>query len=293
MIGHTPEMGRAYENRAVVYTSAGESVDLSEHFRGQPLVLVMGGPSLLDEDLFALRESGVMTLGVNNSWAVFRPHLWCALDSPGNFLSQGWRDPRIMKFAPVGAYRRRLREKTKSGFRTLSLTAGRAPNTFFYKPASGFVPDTFFSSPVFCTGSHNRQRDATGIRGFRSSFLIALRLAVYLGFRDLYLIGADFRMPGSEEGPQYADGDTHEPRLVKHNNALYRALSRRMRALAPELIRRDVRLTNCTPRSGLEGVSHRPLRDVLEGILNPGPVGFPTAGYHEASGPRKPKEPEE
>ena len=58
--------------------------------------------------------------------------------------------------------------------------------------------------------------------------LVALRLLHYLGFRTVYLIGADFKMT-PEQGHAFDEARSAES--VRHNNVLYDSLNRRFEAL--------------------------------------------------------------
>ncbi|MFN5959805.1 MAG: hypothetical protein ACK462_17910, partial [Planctomyces sp.] len=53
-----------------------ESVSLSGFYRGRSAFLILSGPSLTQLDLSALNKRGIVTMAVNNAWAVHRPTLW-------------------------------------------------------------------------------------------------------------------------------------------------------------------------------------------------------------------------
>lgn len=76
-----------------LYTTAGDSVSLTDFYRGRSAFLVCSGPSLVEHDLSKLDRRGIVTMGVNNSWAVHRPTLWTCVDNPGRFIDTGWKDP--------------------------------------------------------------------------------------------------------------------------------------------------------------------------------------------------------
>lgn len=267
------------DNRMVLYTGACESVCLRDWFIGQALVITLGGPSLAGADLDALRASGVMTMGVNNTWAVYRPDLWVSADAASTFLDSGWADPRILKFAPLAELRTRLRRKLPDGsFVPISRTPMVSPRTLFYKRRAGFHPDLFLDQPLPAFGAKNGQLDLTGVRGCRSVLLIALRLAHYLGFRRVALIGADFRVP--DDGPQYASGDFHEPRVAAGNRNAYRALDERLGRLSPVFARAGFSVVNATPGSAMQALPVAGLGEFLEQNAVRDPVGMDAVGWY-------------
>jgi len=78
--------------------------------------------------------------------------------------------------------------------------------------------------------------------------LAALSLLHYLGFRHVYLVGADFRMSETEK---YAFDEGRTKAATRHNNVLYESLDRRFKALAPHFAEQGFKIWNCTPGSGL------------------------------------------
>lgn len=81
--------------------------------RGACAFLVLNGPSLADSDRELLSQPGVMTAGVNNGAAHFRPHFWFSVDAPARFLSSIWLDPRICKFVGDGKAANPIRDEDK------------------------------------------------------------------------------------------------------------------------------------------------------------------------------------
>lgn len=274
------------ENRMVLYTGAGESVSLEGFFIGQPLVLICGGPSLRDEDLAALRSSGVMTMGLNNSWGVYRPDIWVSADPSSRFLDSGWRDPRILKLCPLSEATTRLRRKTPNGFSPIALKPCTAPRTLFYKRGVSFNPDTFLDQPVPSLGSRSRCLDLSGVQGSRSVMLIALRMAHYLGFRSVGIIGADFSMP--EDGEHYAAGEKHGPSIARGNQNTYEGLNHRFARMAEHFKSRDFHVINCTQGSRLDAFDRMSLEKFLSVVpKNPGPEGQDSTGWYDNHNPQR------
>ena len=280
-----------YANRFVLYTSAGESMDLQNHYFGEALFITLGGPSLVKEDLAALRASGVMTMGVNNTWSIYRPDLWVSIDPASTFLPNGWADPRILKLVPCSQRRTHLRRREPNGeFVKLGRTPGKSPNTFFFNPHAGFEPANFLDHPRIEIGSPGTSRDGLGFKGQRSVFLAAIRFAVYFGFKRVYLLGADFHMADPGE-PQYATGEEKGVGGVVHNNRTYRALNARMEALGPYLTAQGVSVVNLTTDSGLTCLPSEGLHGALEREALSGPEGVDSVGYYAKHEPEKDPEP--
>ena len=222
----------------------GTRVSLENWYRGKSIFLLGGGPSLADMDLQGLRRPGVTTLGVNNVWAVFRPSLWICIDRPANFLPTGWKDPSIIKFAPAGKIDDYLHEKQPDGkFKVSTTTLRDMPSVFYFPRNEIFQPKQFFSERTINWGCHKNAKDPFGHTGSRSVMLAALRLSVYLGFKRIYIIGADFKMKDSpQRAPvrNYAWEQWRHESSVRGNNKTYRVLNKRLASLLPGLKRREV-----------------------------------------------------
>ena len=73
-----------------LYTADFDSVSLDGFYRGRSAFLILSGPSLTQIDLAALNKRGIVTMAVNNAWAVYRPTLWTCVE-PG---CPTWLRPR-------------------------------------------------------------------------------------------------------------------------------------------------------------------------------------------------------
>lgn len=112
-----------------------------------------------------------------------------------------------------------------------------------------------------CWGNHTSTKDSLGIKGKRSVMLVALRLLHYLGFRTVYLVGADFKMT-PEQG--YAFDEHRSAEAVRHNNVLYAALNQRFDALRDHFKHHRFTVINCTPGSGLTAFDHVPFEQAVD-----------------------------
>jgi hypothetical protein len=235
--------------RLVLSTPGRETIDLAGWYARRSVFLICSGPSLNAMDLSHLNQRGIVTFGLNNSWAVHRPNLWTCVDPPEKFCDRGWKDPGIIKLVPEHQRARRLRVKRDDGtFRPSQFRPEDMPSTFFYPASTAFDARRFWSQPSVCWGNNAEVPDAQGIKGGRSVMLAALRLIHYLGFRVVFLLGADFNMR-TDADANYAFAQERTKQAVEHNNRLYRALDQRLNTLRRHV--RDFYVFNCTPGSAL------------------------------------------
>jgi len=243
-------VGRFLQPAPMLFTRDGHNVFLGDIYRGWPAFLIGGGPSLNSHDLALLQHRGVLTLAVNNAAAVVRPNLWTSVDDPGNFTDAIWRDPGILKFVPLCHMEKPFRVRDSHGELVPSAErVGDMPGVFGFRRNEAFVADQWLYEDTFNWGNHSELVDASGNRGGRSVFYIALRLLFYLGVRKVYLIGCDFRMELGK--PNYAFDQDRTRGAVKNNNNTYRILNVRLSQLKPHFEREGFEVYNCTPNSGL------------------------------------------
>lgn len=236
-----------------LYTTSMRPIILRDWYRGQACFLLCNGPSLAAMDLTMLRLPGIMTMGMNNGWAIFRPDLWICVDRPGSFIDTGWKDPRITKFVPTEALRSKLHVKKQDGtFKKSAFAVSDMPAVFCYMRNNRFDPETFLHEDSVNWGCGEVITDSLGIRGGRSVMLASLRILCYLGFTRVYIVGADFKMAWQPDGQgNYAFKQWRWKSSVTGNNASYEALNRRFEALQPKLLEEGIKVFNCTPGSGL------------------------------------------
>jgi hypothetical protein len=252
---------RPAKNGLRLYTTDFDSVSLSDFYRGRQAFLVLSGPSLADHDLSLLDRRGIVTMGVNNSWSVHRPTLWTCVDSPGRFIDTGWKDPGILKFVPMSSWNARLRiQKPNGTMRPSAFRVKQMPSVLLYRRSEHFDHRQFLDEDAVCWGNNSATKDSLGIKGKRSVMLVALRLLHYLGFRTVYLVGADFKMA---DGRKYAFEETRTNAAIRHNNVLYDSLNQRFEAMRDYFKRSRFTVLNCTPDSGLTAFEHLAFDDAV------------------------------
>ena len=237
-----------------MWTTDFSEVSLFNWYRGRRAFLVLSGPSLATVDLSQLSRRGIVSMGVNNSWAVHRPTLWTCVDEPRRFLDVGWKDPGILKVIPAEHARGRLRVQLGGErFRASQFTVRDMPSVLLYRRSDFFDPKRFLDRDTVSWGCASRFTDTLGIKGKRSVMLAAVGLLQHLGFSEVYLVGADFRM---DAGHRYAFSEWRSRDAIRHNQMLYSALDRRFAALRPAFERVGFRVLNTTPGSGLKAFDH-------------------------------------
>ena len=115
--------------------------------------------------------------------------------------------------------------------------------------------------------------------------LAALGLLHYLGFRSVYLVGADFRMATDRK---YAFEENRSAQAIRHNNVLYDSLDRRFHALLPEFRKARFEVLNCCPDSGLTAFSKIDFAEAVERASAECSKPVPTDGWYEPSKEKKP-----
>lgn len=244
-----------------LYTADFDSISMANFYRGRAVFLMLSGPSLNALDLSLLDQRGIVTMGVNNAWTIHRPHLWTCVDDPGRFIDTGWKDPGILKLVPMCHRVRRLRVQNPDGsMRPSAFHVSQMPGVFFYRRSNHFDHERFLTGDTVCWGNDGDRADSLGIKGKRSVMLAALRLLHHLGFRTVYLIGCDFKMADDR---RYAFDEDRALDVIRYNNTLYDALSRRFEALRPHFERHNFRVVNCSPGSELSAFESMDFRDAV------------------------------
>jgi len=223
--------------------------------------VILGGPSLRTTDLSPLDGRGTITMGVNNSWLMRRPNLWIGVDTPGRFSNLGWEDPSILKFLPLCHTRSAIRRWEGDKLVSAGKVAAEMPGTLFFRRNDDFDPKTYWTDTTLHWGTLKGKEDALGIPNSRSVMIGIFRLAHWLGFKRVNLVGADFRMPTDEATSPYAWAEKKDAKGRRANNSLYRSLNRRFDSLVKGGM--PIEVFNCTPSSGLLSFPHKPLKEAV------------------------------
>jgi hypothetical protein len=274
-----------------LYTADFDSVSLCDFYKGRSAFLVLSGPSLNQIDLTQLNRRGIVTMAVNNAWAVHRPTLWTCVDDPGRFIDTGWKDPGILKIVPVSHFDKRLRVQNPDGsFRASAFKVRQMPSVLFYRRSDHFDHSRFLKSDTINWGQDGEHTDSLGIKGKRSVMLAALHLLHYLGFRTVYLLGADFRMDSER---RYAFDEHRSKDAIRHNNILYESLQKRFEALRPHFEQQRFRVLNCAPdpaTCALKAFEFVPFDQAVTDAAAECSKPISTAGWYQPANPNDPHE---
>lgn len=208
------------------------------------IFLICGGPSLAFADLSVLDKRGIVTMTINNAWAVYRPNMAVMNDMPHRFLDTGWLDPGVMKFTPVCRSKNRIGTNDEQGLRTLTTRVSGCPSVWYFV-RSAKDTDRFWQSPY---AQWNCSKT-------KSTMMTSFWLSKYLGFERIYLIGADFHATANK---RYGFAEKIDTTRAKQNNRIFQAMNRRIPKLlaepdAPEIVccTPGSRITEAIPRMDL------------------------------------------
>ncbi len=273
-------VGQYLQPAPLLFTRDGHNAFLGDMYRGRSAFLVCAGPSLTSHDLSQLSRRGVLTMAVNNAAAVVRPNLWCSVDDPGNFCDAVWRDPGILKFVPLCHMEKPIWSRDAAGqLVETDQKVGDMPAVFGFRRNEAFVAEQFLREDTINWGNHGKRTDAYGQRGSRSVMLAAFRLLHFLGARQVFLVGCDFRM---EIGKQnYAFEQDRTSASVRGNNSTYSILNVRLQHLRPFFEADGFQVHNCTPNSGLTAFPHMDYADAVSIATAEMPVKINTAGMYD------------
>ncbi|MFW6247185.1 MAG: hypothetical protein ACOC22_03385 [bacterium] len=215
---------------------------LENHFNGSSCFLVLCGPSLNNYDLSKLEQPGIMTLGVNNSPAVFRPKMWTCVDHPARFMISVWKDPSILKLVPFHKHKNEVFDNYN--WKETNIKVKELSNVVYYHRNEKFNPETYFTEKTINWGNHK------DYGGGRSVMMAALKMLYVLGFKNVFLLGCDFKMTYDSKNYAWDQGRTKGS--VNCNNNTYSKMIERYKQLQPYMEKYDFHVYNCNPFSNLE-----------------------------------------
>jgi len=205
------------------------ATDLEDRFLGQSAVLICGGPSFLHVDHDRIRNSGLLTMTLNDGIRTYRSDLWLGTHNPRNFDRTIWKDPNVIKVVRSELARHRWVRKGAEAYvfeRSKTWNEERM-----------FAPDNTIEWPNFL-GS-----------GYQTSMIEALRILFLVGIRTLYLFGVDFHQ---SEDYGYHYEWKRDKSSIEGNNRLYDNLRHRFELMRPLFDAAGFRVINCNPDSHLE-----------------------------------------
>lgn len=250
-------------------TGLGRPADhLQDIYHGASAFLLLSGPSLATMPLDQLNQVGVVVAACNNAATLCRPQLWFMVDSPGNFNDALWRDPAVAKLANVDRANVNLRTHKNGQVTKTSLPARECPCTYFYSLSSGFTAENFLDRPK--PAWECELYDGKKKHKKRSVMLVAIRMLYWLGFRTVYLVGADFHY--RPEKTYAFEGCDKVAAACGTNNTTMGVLNEWFQRLRPEFERRGFWIYNCTPQSRLSAFDSVDFGTAIDRVAWQGPL---------------------
>ncbi len=237
-----------YQNVPFFFTRDRSPLWLTGQYRGRSIFMMCNGPSIASGkyDLSLLKKPGIMTYGMNNGAKTLRPNFWSCVDDPQRFIKSVWLDSCITKFVPHAHAEKPLFDNEKWEELTVDgkrVVVGDCPNVIYFHRNEKFMADRFLFEDTFNWGNSGDEG------GGRSVMLPVLRICFMLGFRKIYLMGADFNM--SEDYTYHFDEQRNNG-AVKGNLKTYDRLQHEyFPQLKPYLDAEGVEVYNCNPDSKL------------------------------------------
>ena len=242
-LGHTVST-EFYQQIPFFFTREGCQINNIGHYRGSSAFMICNGPSLVSGryDLSLLKRPGVITYGVNNGPRTLRPNFWTCVDDPKRFLKSIWMDPCITKFVPHAHAEKHIFDNEK--WEDSPIVVGQCPNVYYFHRNNKFVADRFLFEDTINWGNSGDNG------GGRSVMLPVIKILFLLGFRKVYLLGADFKM--SETYTYHFDEQRHKGAVNCNMNTYDRLKSEYLPSLQPYFEAEGFNIYNCNPESELK-----------------------------------------
>jgi hypothetical protein len=173
-----------YQPSPFFFTRECSTLNLVGQYKGASAFLILNGPSLVsgDYDLSLMKRPGIITYGVNNGPATFRPTFWSCVDDPQRFLKTIWLDPCITKFVPHAHAEKPIfdgetwDDMKKDGKKVL---VGECPNCIYFHRNEKFQAERWLFEDKINWGNSG------SYGGGRSVMLADLRIVLVIGLRKI------------------------------------------------------------------------------------------------------------
>lgn len=241
----------------MIITNNNEKISFRNLYKNSSAFLILGGPSLnkllnssetisIDGNKRiscsdALNLPGFITMGVNNSVKSFRPNIWTSVDEPSRFIKSIWFDPKIQKFIPYEYMDKQIFDNEE--WKDLNMSVRDCPNVYGIERNEKFNHNTFLTESTFNWGNHKNYG------GGRSVMLVAIKLLYYLGIKNIFLLGCDFKMATDYT---YSFEQSRTQGAINNNNRTYQMMKERFELLKPIFEQNNLSIYNCNPESELK-----------------------------------------
>lgn len=241
------------------FTSDKRPVNIVGNYRGASIFFICNGPSLVNYDLSLMKQAGISTYGINNGPRTFRPDFWSCVDNPSRFMMNIWQDPKICKIVPSSHSNKVIFNNETwedcyiDGRKKLVKDC---PNTLYFERNSKFIAEKYLPENTINWGNDKQYG------GGRSVMLAVLKIIYLLGFRNVYLIGADFNM--SESYTYHFEEDRHRG-AVKNNLKTYNRMETEyFPQLRPHFEKAGYHVFNCTKGSKLTAFPYLDFEEAID-----------------------------
>ena len=247
-------VGHYVQTPPILFTRDGHSLWLGDMYRGGSAFLIAGGPSFADVDKTKLQRPGILTMTINNAIRSFRSDLWISIDSPTHFIKSVWLDPKVTKFVPICHKEKKLFDNEE--WKDSDIMVGDCPNVMYYRRNEKFRAEQYLFEDTVNWGNHSKDG------GGRSVFLAAIRILFYLGIRNVFLLGVDFKMEDGKNN--YHFEQDRAKGSIRGNNSTYKKMIERFTELKPIFEQNDFHIFNCNPKSHFKVFPFVDLDDAIE-----------------------------
>jgi hypothetical protein len=141
---------------------------------------------------------------------------------------------------------------------------GGCPNVIGYCKKHEVNPDSWLEEPFMNWGMVKQpyiSKDGYRYPGHRSVMLVAIKLLIILGFRRIYLLGADFNM---QPDKPYSFKEHKTEKECAGNNNTYIFLNAFLNDMREEFDLFGIKIYNCTKESRLNAFPYKKFEDAIE-----------------------------
>jgi len=254
-------------NLPFFYNKFGEIIPLLGQYNGCGCFMICAGPSIKSINPITFTLPGIVSLGVNNVPRTIKTSFWVCVDKPDNFITSIWLDPKIMKFVPFAFLRSQIWDIRNGRWQPLQIGDKQilvedCPNVVFYKRNEKFNAKRYLTEETINWGDKDRKEDGKLIEsGCRSVMLSALRVLYLLGFKRIYLVGADFNMTVDYT---YSFEQERSPSSIIGNNRTYVKMIERFEQLKEGFDKDGFKVMNCNKDSRLKVFDFIDLQDAID-----------------------------
>jgi hypothetical protein len=199
---------------------------LDDLYKGSSVFLFGGAPTIKGLPLGRLAERGVLSAAMNNTAVHFRPQLWFSGDNPKCYSMSIFRDPAILKFAPVWHMTAQV----------AGIDYSLYPSMVFYVPDAG-IPLAEMLKP-------NKHTPF-----YANTMTTAMAILYFLGCRRIILCGCDFEGEGDV---LYAHDTSLTPDERNANQRLYSSQVETLTRLKPVFVEAGLHVMDASVKSKLK-----------------------------------------